>query len=174
MHAVLTRSEDPEVASASLHLVRDLMAEHDLRACQPRAYRVTTLRGRDERGALGDHVRRDFTAPSPGAKLVGDITYVRTWSGWLYLATVIDCHSRAVVGWSMAEHTRTSLVCHALSMAAATVDFPAGAVFHSDRGHAIHQRRVPGPLRRARRHRFGRADRRVLGQRPGRIVLRRP
>ncbi len=70
----------------------------------------------------------------PGAKLVGDITYVRTWSGWLYLATVIDCHSRAVVGWSMAEHMRTSLVCDALSMAAATVDFPGGAVFHSDRG----------------------------------------
>ncbi len=134
VHAMLTRSEDPQVASASLKLVRTLMAEHGLRACQPRAYRVTTLRSDGEPPAPGDHIRRDFTAPAPGAKLVGDITYVPTWQGWLYLATVIDCHTKAVVGWSMAEHLRTSLVRDALTMAAATVDFVPGVVFHSDRG----------------------------------------
>jgi putative transposase len=61
-------------------------------------------------------------------------TYIHTWEGWLYLATVIDCHSRRVVGWSMADHMRTDLTCDAISMAATNVDFGPGAVFHSDRG----------------------------------------
>jgi len=133
VHAIVSRSDDPEVASASPKLVRAVMAELGLRACQPRAYRVTTLRGQDE-PATPDHVGRDFTAPAPGAKLVGDITYLRTWEGWLYLATVIDCHTKAVIGWSMASHLRTSLVCDALTMAAGNVPFAAGVVFHSDRG----------------------------------------
>lgn len=132
---VLARSSDPQVASASLNLVRSIMAELGLHACQPRAYKVTTLR--DQHAApttITDRVQRDFSAEVPGAKLVGDITYIPTWQGWLYLATVIDCHSKAVVGWSMAEHMRTDLVCDAITMAALNVDLPAGAVFHSDRG----------------------------------------
>lgn len=132
VHAILTRSQDPQVASVGLDLVRDIMREEDLVACQPRAYRVTTVReGEPE---VSDHVRRDFTAPAPGCKLVGDITYLRTWEGWLYLATVIDCHTKGVVGWSMAEHMRTDLICDAIDMAATNVDFTGGAVFHSDRG----------------------------------------
>jgi transposase InsO family protein len=59
---------------------------------------------------------------------------VRTWTGWLYLATVIDCFSKGVVGWAMADHMRTDLVCEALSMAHANTDLADGAVFHSDRG----------------------------------------
>ncbi|MGD8201637.1 IS3 family transposase [Ornithinimicrobium sp. W1679] len=132
VHAVLTRSVDPEVASAGLDLVRDIMVEQGLVACQPRAYRATTVQEGEPR--VADHVGRDFTAPAPGCKLVGDITYVRTWAGWLYLATVIDCHTKAVVGWSMAEHMRTDLICDAIDMAATNVDFTSGAVFHSDRG----------------------------------------
>lgn len=134
VHAMLTRSDDAEVASASLRLVRAIMAAHGLRACQPRAYRVTTIRDPDAEPATADHLERDFTAPAPGTKLVGDITYIRTWEGWLYLATVIDCHSKAVVGWSMADHMRSSLICDAMTMAAANVDFTPGVVFHSDRG----------------------------------------
>lgn len=134
VHHVVSNSDDPEVASASLKLVRSIMAEHDLHACQPRAYRTTTVRDQDARAQIADHVRRDFTAPAPGVKLVGDITFVRTWAGWLYLATVIDCHTRAVVGWSMAEHMRTSLVCDALTMAAGNIELQPGCVFHSDRG----------------------------------------
>ena len=79
-------------------------------------------------------MKRDFTATAPGTRLVGDITYVRCWTGWLYLATVIDCHSKAVVGWSMADHMRTDLICDAITMAAASVELAPGAVFHSDRG----------------------------------------
>ena len=134
VRAVLSRSDDPAVASASLSLVRDLMRELGLRACQPRAYRTTTVRDRDGEPAVADHVERDFTARAPGTKLVGDLTYVRTGAGWLYLATVLDCHTKAVIGWSMAQHMRTDLVCDALSMAAANVDLAADAVFHSDRG----------------------------------------
>ena len=55
------------------------------------------------------HVQRDFAAERPGCKLVGDITFIRAWEGWLYLARVIDCHTRGVIGWSMAEHMRTDL-----------------------------------------------------------------
>ncbi len=132
VHAVLTRSHDPQVASAGLDLVRDIMAEEDLVACQPRAYRVTTVR--EGEPDVTDHVRRDFSAPAPGCKLVGDITYLRTWEGWLCLATVIDCHTKGVVGWSMAEHMRTDLICDAIDMAATNVEITGGAVFHSDRG----------------------------------------
>ncbi len=133
VHAIVSRSDDLDVSSASMRLVRNLMTEQGLRACQPRAYKVTTLRD-DVEPATADLVGRDFTAAAPGTKLVGDITYVPTWQGWLYLATVIDCHTKAVIGWSMAAHMRASLVCDALSMAANNVDFTAGVVFHSDRG----------------------------------------
>lgn len=134
VRAVLSRSEDPQVASAGLDLIRDIMHQEGLVACQPRAYRTTTVRDGEGTAPVADHVGRDFTAPAPGCKLVGDITYVRTWEGWLYLATVIDCHTKAVVGWSMAEHMRTDLICDAIDMAATNVSFTEGAVFHSDRG----------------------------------------
>ena len=134
VHAVLAHSDDPEVASVSLDLVRNLMQENDLHACQPRAYKVTTISGAAPTPAIADHVKRDFTATAPGTRLVGDITYVRCWTGWLYLATVIDCHSKAVVGWSMADHMRTDLICDAITMAADNVELAPGAVFHSDRG----------------------------------------
>ena len=103
VHRELRRHPDPSVASASLNLVRSLMPELDLHACQPRAYRVTTLP--DPAGPAGpvDLCQRHFTADAPGVKMVGDITYISTWQGWLYLATVIDCHTKAVIGWSMAD-----------------------------------------------------------------------
>jgi transposase InsO family protein len=65
---------------------------------------------------------------------VGDITYIRTWEGWLYLATVIDLASRRVVGWAMADHMRAELVCDALRMAIQNRRPAPGAIFHSDRG----------------------------------------
>ena len=133
LHAVLRRSHDLEVATASLKLVRSVMAELGLAGCQPRAYKTTTQADPTATGPA-DLVRRDFTAERPGTKLVGDITYIRTWEGWLYLATVIDCHTRAVVGWSMADHMRTSLICDAISMAAGRGGLEPKAIFHSDRG----------------------------------------
>lgn len=82
-----------------------------------------------------DLFRRDFTAPEPGIKYMGDITYLPLENGeFLYLATVLDCFSRKVVGWSIADHMRTDLVADALKMAARTRSGLDGAVFHSDHG----------------------------------------
>jgi transposase InsO family protein len=85
---------------AGLELVRALMRELGLAACQPRPWRpATTQQG--QAGPIPDRVNRDFTAAIPGEKMVGDITYIPTWEGWLFLATVIDCATRKVVGWAM-------------------------------------------------------------------------
>ncbi|GAA1375953.1 hypothetical protein GCM10009612_73410 [Streptomyces beijiangensis] len=82
-----------------------------------------------------DLLERDFTAPRPNVRWCGDITYLPVGKEWMYLATVIDIHSRRVVDWSMAEHMRADLVIDALEAAVATrggsVD---GVIFHSDRG----------------------------------------
>jgi len=83
---------------------------------------------------IADHVERDFTALAPGGKLVGDITHIRTWEGWLYLATLLDAHTTAIIGWSMAEHMRADLACDAITMAAMNGDLADGAIFHCDRG----------------------------------------
>ena len=67
-------------------------------------------------------------------KMVGDITYIETWEGWVYLATVIDCATRKIVGWAMDDNYKTPLIVSAIEMAARNMDLPEGAVFHSDRG----------------------------------------
>lgn len=79
-----------------------------------------------------DLVDRQFTVSAPNRLLVADFTYVKTWVGWAYLATVIDLHSRAVIGWAVAEHMRTELVTAALDMAITHRQPPAGVIFHSD------------------------------------------
>ena len=82
-----------------------------------------------------DLLKRDFTAPAPGLRYVGDITYLPIADGTnLYLATVIDCYSRRLVGWAIADHMRTELVEDALKAAAATRGTLKGSVFHSDHG----------------------------------------
>jgi putative transposase len=85
-------------------------------------------------GPIPDLVNRDFTAQKPGQKTAGDITYIWTWEGWLYLATVIDCATRKIVGWAMDDNYKTPLIKDAIQMAARNLDLPEGAVFHSDRG----------------------------------------
>ena len=118
---------------AGLELVRHIMVGAGLVACQPRPFKVTTVAG-DDADAPADLVERDFTAEAPGVKLVGDITYVKTWEGWVYLATVIDCYSKMVIGYAMADHMRTSLVVDALDMARTNYRLAEGCIFHSDRG----------------------------------------
>ncbi|MFI2415071.1 IS3 family transposase [Streptomyces sp. NPDC018947] len=82
-----------------------------------------------------DLFQRDFTASEPGRKYMGDITYLPLAGGeFFYLATVLDCFSRKVVGWSIADHMRTGLVADALQMAASTRSGLDGSVFHSDHG----------------------------------------
>ena len=86
--------------------------------------------------ARADLIRRDFTADAAqvNSRWCGDITYVRTWEGWLYLATVIDIASRRVAGYAMADHLRASLVTGALGNALAARDPAPGVIMHTDRG----------------------------------------
>ncbi|MFE9924853.1 IS3 family transposase [Streptomyces sp. NPDC005774] len=81
-----------------------------------------------------DLLGRDFTAPSPGMRLVGDITFIATEEGWLYLATWLDLATREIVGYSMADHHRASLALDALAMAAGRGRLQPGCIVHSDRG----------------------------------------
>jgi putative transposase len=118
----------------SVGLVADLMHELGLAAVQPRAYKRTTARGEDPVDSP-NLIGRNFTTDcTPGQRLVGDITYLRTGEGWLYLATVLDLATRMVIGWQMAPHMRTTLIIDALEMARDSGHVQPGAIFHSDRG----------------------------------------
>ena len=119
---------------AGPELVRSLMRELGLEPCQPRPWRVSITEGDGQEHDLPDLVGRDFTAAAPGQKMVGDITYIPTWEGWLFLATVIDCHTKAVIGWALDDNYRTPLIQQAIEMAARNCSLAEGAVFHSDRG----------------------------------------
>jgi transposase InsO family protein len=129
IHAELVRAGE----QVGVELVRKLTRELGLVPCQPRPYKTTTIRG-DQDNEVEDLVCRDFTATAPGTKLVGDITYIRTWEGWLYLATLIDCFNKEVIGYAMADHMRAELVIDALDMAARNHDLAGGCIVHHDHG----------------------------------------
>jgi transposase InsO family protein len=129
MHAELVRAGE----QVSAELVRKLMRELGLVPCQPRPYKTTTVRGA-ESAHVPDLVRRDFTAERPGCKLVGDITYISTWEGWVYLATIIDCFNKEIIGYAMAEHMRAHLVIDALEMAERNHVLEPGCIVHHDHG----------------------------------------
>src|ERR1700683_3247934 len=129
LHAALVRGGE----QAGEELVRQLMRELELTPCQPRPWRVSLT----EQGAAGpipDLVNRDFSAEKPGEKMVGDITYIPCWEGWVYLALVIDCATRMIIGWAMDDNYKTPLITSAVTMAARNVKLLEGAIFHSDRG----------------------------------------
>jgi transposase InsO family protein len=130
MHAVLARGGE----RCGPELVRSVMRELGLEPCQPKPWRHSLTEQDGLAGPIPDLVRRDFTARKPGEKMVGDITYIWTWEGWLYLATVIDCATRKIVGWAMDDNYKTPLIKDAIRMAARNIDLPEGSVFHSDRG----------------------------------------
>ena len=110
-----------------------LMRELGLAGRCPRAWKQTTIRGAKPVDAP-DRIGRCFTAGRPNEKWCGDITYIKTWRGWAYLATVIDLYSRKLVGWAVAETMDTSLVIAALEQAIASRKPRKGVIFHSDRG----------------------------------------
>src|SRR5664279_4023054 len=110
-----------------------LMKAAGLRGRHPKAWKRTTIGG-DKPVPAPDLIGRAFFADRPNEKWCGDITYVKTWDGWAYVATVIDLHSRKLIGWAIADHMRTELVTAALDMAIARRNPPAGVIFHSDRG----------------------------------------
>jgi transposase InsO family protein len=111
------------------------MRQAGLQGRAARRWKKTTIADQAA-AARADQVRRDFTADARrlNSRWCGDITYIGTWEGWLFLATVIDIASRRVVGYAIADHLRTSLVADALANAVAARDPDPGVVFHSDRG----------------------------------------
>jgi putative transposase len=129
MHAALVRGGE----QAGEELVRKLMRELGLEPCQPKPWRHS-LTEQGPSGPIPDLVNRDFSAAVPGQKMVGDITYIPTWEGWVYLALVIDCATRMIIGWAMDDNYKTPLIASAVKMAARNVELPGGAIFHSDRG----------------------------------------
>ena len=116
--------------------VERLMRQEGLQGRPPKRRRRTTIPDPEPPPELTDLIGRRFDPRelALNACWAGDITYVRTWEGWMYLATVIDLASRLVVGWAMADHMRAELVCDALQMAIARRRPEPGLIFHSDRG----------------------------------------
>jgi putative transposase len=130
VHAELRLGLDVQVARKR---VARLMRAAGLQGCHRR--RLGGLTRRDPTATPApDLVERNFTPPAPDRLWVADITQQRTDEGWLYLAVVLDCFSRRIVGWAMAEHLHTELVLDALDMAIAQRQPEAGLVHHSDHG----------------------------------------
>jgi transposase InsO family protein len=109
------------------------MNRQQLVAKAARKFKVTTD-SRHDLPIAPNLLERNFTADKPNQKWAGDITYLMTSEGWLYLAVIIDLHSRAVIGWSMSTRMTSGLVCDALNMALWRRGKPKGVLIHSDRG----------------------------------------
>ena len=125
-----------KLAKEGVHVGRKrvarLMRRAEIQGVSRRKRYSTTLRQANARPAP-DLVERSLNANSPGGLWVADITYVATWTGWLFLAVVLDAWSRRVVGWAMATHLRTQLVLDALAMAI-WQRRPKSVIHHSDQG----------------------------------------
>ena len=122
--------EDIKVARCT---VERLMKAHGLEGVRRGRHCVTTIPDRSAERPM-DLVNRDFSAEHPNQLWVADITYVSTWSGFIYVAFVIDVYSRFIVGWRVLKHMKTDLVLDALEQALWSRGKPKGVVHHSDRG----------------------------------------
>ena len=150
-----------------------LLAQAGLRCKTRRKFKAPTTAGQAQTVAP-NQLNREFTVQAPDTVYVGDITYLPTGEGWLYLAVVLDLCSRAVVGWSMANHMRAELVNQALSMAICQRQPAAGLIMHTDRGSqygADSYRQLLTPARDAAQYE---PQGQLLGQRRGRELLSYP
>ena len=110
-----------------------LMNRLNLKAKTAKKFKVTT----DSRHTLPiapNLLERDFSPPAPNRAWVSDITYLRTLTGWMYLAVIVDLYSRRIVGWALRPRMKASLVCDAFDFATRNRKPPPGLIFHSDRG----------------------------------------
>lgn len=114
--------------------VERVMRENGIAGNSRRTGRRSLTKADTKAAPSPDLIGRDFTATRPGTKIVGDITYIPTAEGWLYLASWLDLATREVIGYSMSDHHRADLVVDALDMAAALGRLEPGCVIHSDRG----------------------------------------
>jgi len=111
-----------------------IMRDLGLKAKTKKRYKINTTNSDHNLPIAANILNRDFYASNPDEKYVGDITYIPTSEGWLYLATVIDLYSRKIVGWSMDDTMKVSLVNNALNMAIITRNPSKGLIWHTDRG----------------------------------------
>lgn len=113
--------------------VAESLRRQGLRAKAARKFKATT-NSAHSLPVVENRLQQDFTASRPNQVWAGDITYIGTDEGWLYLAAVLDLYSRRVVGWSMSERMTATLVCDALRMALVQRKMPHGVIVHTDRG----------------------------------------
>jgi len=118
----------------SRNRIRNIMRDLNLVVKMKRRFKVNTTDSNHDLPIAPNILSRDFNTALPDTKYVGDITYIPTNEGWLYLATVIDLYSRKVVGWSMDDNMRVTLVNDALTMALTRRKPPIGLIWHTDRG----------------------------------------
>jgi len=123
-----------EGVECSENRVARLMAESGLKARKTKGFEPQTTDSNHALPVAPNLLDQDFTATAPNQKWVGDITYIPTDQGWLYLAVWMDLFSRMIVGWSMSEHPDAALVTDALGMAQANRGAAPGLLIHSDRG----------------------------------------
>jgi transposase InsO family protein len=114
--------------------IKNIMHDLNLIVKMKRKFKVNTTDSNHNLPIAPNILNRDFYASLPDTKYVGDITYIPTNEGWLYLATVIDLFSRKIVGWSMDDNMRVTLVNDALKMALTRRNPPSGLLWHTDRG----------------------------------------
>ena len=115
--------------------VARLMKKAEIRPITLKKWKTRTTDSRHNFRLSRDLLQRDFHADRPDQKWVSDITYIRTYRGWLYLCVIVDLYSRKIVGWSLRPHMKASLVSEAFRMAVGVRDVePRKLIFHSDRG----------------------------------------
>jgi len=145
----VTRELQRQGIPAGRRIVARLMRENAIAGITRRRRRNLT---RPDKGAatVPDLIQRDFTAPMPGLKLIGDITCFATCEGWLYLATAVDLCSKEVLGYAIAPHMRASLAIDAITAAHRTglVAVAGNAIMHTDRGSQYHAKAYRNALRR--------------------------
>ena len=144
VHADLRLADGVEVNHKR---VERLMASNGLSGLPGRRRQRTTIRVEGVRVAP-DLVERDFNPTAPDRTWSADITYIRTWEGWLYLAHVQDLFSRRIVGWAMTDHLRQELVIDALQMAISRRKPEPGVIHHSDQGSNTPRFSSPAAARR--------------------------
>lgn len=115
------------------HRVAHLMRTNGIIACYKKRFIITTD-SEHLYSVAPNIIGRDFDAMEPNRVWVSDITYVRTYEGWLYLAAIMDLYSRKIVGWAMADNLQCSLIQNALDMALTNRSIKPGLIHHSDRG----------------------------------------
>lgn len=119
--------------SCGKNRIARIMNENNIRPKTKRKFKVTT-HSKHNKPIHNNYLNRQFNAETPNQRWVSDITYIPTVEGWLYLAVVMDLYSRKIVGWSMSDRMKDSLVINALKMAVFRRKIRSNALFHSDRG----------------------------------------